>query len=576
MNKFTLERVKLSFCILLLFSMASCGDDSSDDVNTPPAIENQSFSVLENSAVGTVVGTVIASDPENDDLAFAIESGNTDNAFLLETNSGELTVSSSESLDFETTTSFSLSVEVTDGRSVSSAIISVSVTDVNENTAPVINDQSFTLDENSPNGTVVGTVLAQDNEQAELLFSIGSGNTGDAFSINTASGELSVNTTETLDFEMNPVFSLQIEVSDGSLSSMAKITVNLNDITPETFTTEEQLRAGLQESYTLWQSYIEYTYLFDAIYANTIASPLVDWDDIFNHTLTSSNLKVKKLWDDAYLLIYLLNNVIISANQILPTGEGKDQITGQALVIRSHLYLTLAEWFQNIPIETAIEGANSSSAQKSEVFDLIKADLSSAAITLPDAWSGNNVNNVTSFTADALNIRLLNSEADFFGALGESTELRLNGGFSLGTDPDMFESTDPEIIWGFQQTGENTFLSNYPKGNFVPLVRLTESYLISARFHIGNFDEAGRVDLNTLRDRSGDTELPSGLSPSELTEVLVEQWQSEMDFEGNIFFILRQFDLAETQLSIENFRLLLPIPQSAIDINENLFQNPGY
>ena len=101
---------------------------------------------------------------------------------------------------------------------------------------------------------------------------------------------------------------------------------------------------------------------------------MVDWDDIFNHTLTSSNLKVKKLWDDAYLLIYLLNNVIISADQILPTGEGKDQITGQALVIRSHLYLTLAEWFQNIPIETAIEGANSSSAQKSEVFDLIKAD----------------------------------------------------------------------------------------------------------------------------------------------------------------------------------------------------------
>ncbi|MEM7106848.1 MAG: cadherin domain-containing protein [Bacteroidota bacterium] len=576
MSRPVYKKIKIIFYLLLIILTISCQDDSSDNVNLPPVIEDQNFSIAENSTIGTVVGTIIASDPENDVLSFTIESGNTGNAFALDTNSGELSVSSSDDLDFETSMEFSLSVAVADGSNSSAAVINISVTDVNENSAPVVNDQVFVVDENSITGTVVGTVLAQDSEQTELFFSISAGNIDEAFEIEISSGELSVNVSEALDFETNPVFNLEIEVSDGSLTATADVTINLNDVTPETFTTIEQINAGLQESYLLWKPYLEFAYLFDAIYANTITSPSADWEDVFNHTLTSSNLKVKRLWDDAYALVFLLNNVITSAEQVLPDGEEKDQIIGQALVIRSYLYFNLAEWFNMIPIQTDVTGAAEPATQKSEVLSMVKLDLNVAAATLPNVWDGSNSGNVTSFTADALNIRILNSETDFSGALSESTELRLNGGFSLGSNPNLFEANDPEIIWGFEQTGESTFSSVYPKGNFVPFVRLTESFLISARSHIANFDDAGRVDLNTLRDRSGDSQVANGSSPSELTDVLVDQWQTEMDFEGNIFFILRLFDLAEAQLSIENFRLLLPIPQAEIDINENLTQNPGY
>lgn len=50
--------------------------------NKAPVINNQYFNVDENSASGTAVGIVTASDPNGDSLSFSITSGNSDGAFL--------------------------------------------------------------------------------------------------------------------------------------------------------------------------------------------------------------------------------------------------------------------------------------------------------------------------------------------------------------------------------------------------------------------------------------------------------------------------------------------------------------
>ena len=327
MSQFFFRIVHLSLCLMGLFFWSSCSDDSTDEVNRPPVFEDQSFLNPENCADGTLVGVLTANDPENDVLSFTIESGDTNNAFSLNATTGQLTVQSSSELDFEITPLFSLVVEVTDGVNISTADVEISLSDLNENSSPMINDQSFRIDENVVNGTLVGTIVAQDNEQSQLTFSIASGNTNDAFALEAASGELSVKTTEAIDFETTPSFTLGIEVSDGNLAASAIVTVNLNDIEPETFTTEAQIIDGLNSSYALWKSFIEYTYLFDAVYSNTINSPSSDWDDVFNHGIVSSNTKVKRLWDDAYRLIFILNNVISSADQVL-NGDQRDQIQG--------------------------------------------------------------------------------------------------------------------------------------------------------------------------------------------------------------------------------------------------------
>ena len=82
--------------------------------NSAPLIENHSFNIDEGSENGTLVGRIVASDPDNDNLAFSIISGNTDNAFQLDPSSGDLIVADANALNFFTNPAFNLVVEVED------------------------------------------------------------------------------------------------------------------------------------------------------------------------------------------------------------------------------------------------------------------------------------------------------------------------------------------------------------------------------------------------------------------------------------------------------------------------------
>jgi len=59
-------------------------------------------------------------------------SGNDAEGFSLDNESGELTVSTSSALDFETTPTFNLGIEVSDGSLSDLAIFTISLTDVEE------------------------------------------------------------------------------------------------------------------------------------------------------------------------------------------------------------------------------------------------------------------------------------------------------------------------------------------------------------------------------------------------------------------------------------------------------------
>ncbi|MBC8488996.1 MAG: cadherin domain-containing protein [Bacteroidetes bacterium] len=102
------------------------------------------------------------------------------------------------------------------------------------NNPPVINNQSFNVNENTSNGQVVGTVMATDPDAGQTLtYTIISGNTGNAFQIGSTSGVLTVANSSALDYETNPVFSLTVEVQDngqGNLTDQATVTVNLIDV----------------------------------------------------------------------------------------------------------------------------------------------------------------------------------------------------------------------------------------------------------------------------------------------------------------------------------------------------------
>ena len=202
------------------------------NVNEAPVVNDQSFSLAENSAPGAAVGTVASSDPDSGDTrTYAITAGNTGGTFTIDANTGAITVANNALLNFEATPSFTLTVAVTDAGSLSdTAQITINLTNVNE--APVVNDQSFSLAENSAPGAAVGTVASSDPDSGDTrTYAITAGNTGGTFTIDANTGAITVANNALLNFEATPSFTLTVAVTDaGSLSDTAQITINLTNV----------------------------------------------------------------------------------------------------------------------------------------------------------------------------------------------------------------------------------------------------------------------------------------------------------------------------------------------------------
>lgn len=224
----------LAACLLIPLVASDAFAAKGPGRNRAPVVNNQSFSVSENSPAGTLVGTVVASDANGDTLSYFITAGNTGGAFAINASTGALTVASSAALDYETTPQFSLTVRVADPGGLSdTAIVTVSLLDVveNQNRPPVVNNQGFSINENSANGTVVGTVAASDPDGNTLSYAITAGNTSGAFAINASTGALTVANSAALDYETLTQFSLTVRVADpGGLSDTATVTVSLINV----------------------------------------------------------------------------------------------------------------------------------------------------------------------------------------------------------------------------------------------------------------------------------------------------------------------------------------------------------
>ena len=117
----------LAGTLVLSFLFYSC-----DKNEFAPDISDQEFSIAENSEAGALVGTVEASD-EDQNVTFEIIEGNLDGYFLIDSKSGALTLSDLAEIDYESTTEFSFKVSANDNHEKepleSAAVIKVNVTD---------------------------------------------------------------------------------------------------------------------------------------------------------------------------------------------------------------------------------------------------------------------------------------------------------------------------------------------------------------------------------------------------------------------------------------------------------------
>ena len=156
------------------------------NVNVPPLFTNTPFdvSISEGTAPDTIIKTITAEDVDEDTIQFTISTVGI--PFEINQFTGE--IKTTGILDRETTSSYTITVNVNDGQASVGTTFTITITDVNDN-APLFTESIYEIE--LPEDTTINqgvlTVEAQDKDQGsnkQIMYSISGGNDDEKFALN--------------------------------------------------------------------------------------------------------------------------------------------------------------------------------------------------------------------------------------------------------------------------------------------------------------------------------------------------------------------------------------------------------
>ncbi|XP_078514538.1 protocadherin Fat 3 isoform X1 [Lissotriton helveticus] len=213
-----------------------------EDVNdNPPVFSSDHYNacVYENTAAKALLTRVQATDPDvgiNRKVIYSLVDSS-DGHFSVDQTSGIVMLE--QPLDRELQASYNITVKASDLSPMlmlsSLAVVTITVLDINDN-PPVFERRDYlvTVAEDTSPGIEVLTVFAASKDigtNAEIAYSVRSGNEQGKFRINPKTGVISV--FETLDYEACRDFYLVVEAKDGGvppLSAVTTVNINLTDV----------------------------------------------------------------------------------------------------------------------------------------------------------------------------------------------------------------------------------------------------------------------------------------------------------------------------------------------------------
>ena len=216
-----------------------------ESINVAPVFTDGSTttrSIAENTDAGVNIGSAVAATDANNDILTYTLSGTDAAAFDIVSTTGQL--QTKVALDFETKTSYSVTITVSDSILTDTIAVTINVTDKSElpstddaesetvtNNAPVFTDgESATrsVAENTGSGVDIGSpISATDDDDDTLEYSLGGINAG-SFTIDTTTGQL--RTRAALNFEAKSSYTVEITVSDNTDTATITVTINVTDV----------------------------------------------------------------------------------------------------------------------------------------------------------------------------------------------------------------------------------------------------------------------------------------------------------------------------------------------------------
>ena len=245
-----MKQVKTQLLTALSFWLCLCMACGSDDAPEPVTISIPAInlSLDENPAQGQLLGTASAT-ASRGSIAFSLTDQNPAGAMSIDGTSGNITVANPALFDFETNPTITAKVVATAEGQSESANLTITLSDVDESTLEA-QDFSVTIDENPDQGQSLGTIVATSTGGPAPSFSISSQTPAEAMSLNSSTGELTVNQPSLFDFETNPSLTANIEVTSGNNTRNITATITLNDVDevlPNAFTTTWQTTMADEE-----------------------------------------------------------------------------------------------------------------------------------------------------------------------------------------------------------------------------------------------------------------------------------------------------------------------------------------
>ena len=200
------------------------------DQNDQPSFVNAPYSAAIDENIDTGMQVVQASaidEDTNNTLVYSLSGTNSSDFSISITG----IISTASDINFESCSSYSLSVLVSDGTASVTTPLTITVNDKND--VPVFSSAPYTLTVNESTASSVSVlqVSASDEDGDSIFFSF-VGITSSDFTVNSASGVIS--TTAVLDYEKTPSYVLTVQADDGNGGkTLTVVTVTVTDLNDE-------------------------------------------------------------------------------------------------------------------------------------------------------------------------------------------------------------------------------------------------------------------------------------------------------------------------------------------------------
>ena len=182
-------------------------------------------------------GASIVNVPSGSPVSYTITSDSSGGGFKIDSATGVVSVADGSKIDYESAPNhqYNITVQASDGSLTSSQSFTIAVTNVAPSTPTDSNETANTVAEGAGVGTLAGvTASSTDPNGPAVSYSITADSSGGGFTIDSATGVVSVADGSKIDYESAPnhQYSITVQASDGSLTTSQSFTIAVTNVAP--------------------------------------------------------------------------------------------------------------------------------------------------------------------------------------------------------------------------------------------------------------------------------------------------------------------------------------------------------